>query len=95
MSPEPVEVRDDPERSRYEAVVGGTVAGHAAYRMRGDHVVFTHTEIDPEFEGQGVGSALARGALDDVRGKGLGVIAMCPFIGAFIRRHPEYADLTT
>jgi predicted GNAT family acetyltransferase len=95
MSPGPVEVREDPDGSRYEAVVAGTVAGFAAYRLRGDHVVFTHTEIDPQFEGQGVGSALARGALDDVRRKGLRVIAMCPFIGAFIRRHPEYADLST
>jgi predicted GNAT family acetyltransferase len=90
-----VEVREDPEGSRYEAVVGGRVAGFAAYRMRGGHVVFTHTEVDPQFEGQGVGSSLARGALDDVRRKGLGVIAMCPFIAAFIRRHPEYADLST
>ena len=56
-------------------------------------MVFTHTEVDPSFEGQGVGSALARGALDDVRSRGLHIIAMCPFISAYVRRHPEYADL--
>lgn len=91
-----VEVRDNPERSRYEARLGDAVAGFAAYRLRGeptDIVVFTHTEVDPAYEGQGVGSALARAALEDVRARRLGVVAMCPFISAYIRRHPEYADL--
>jgi predicted GNAT family acetyltransferase len=91
-----VEVRNHPDRSRYEAHVDDAVAGFAAYRLRGEPtsiVVFTHTEVDPAYEGKGVGSALARAALDDVRSRGLGVVAMCPFISAYIRRHPEYADL--
>jgi predicted GNAT family acetyltransferase len=93
---ERIEIRNNPERSRYEAHLGGAVAGFAAYRMRGnpaDIVVFTHTEVDPAYEGEGVGSALAKAALDDVRLRGLGLVAMCPFISAYIRRHPEYADL--
>ncbi len=89
-----VEVVDDPERSRYVASVDGEPAGFSAYRLRGGDVVFTHTEVDPAFEGKGVGSTLVQAALDDVRRRGLGVIAMCPFVSAFIRRHPEYADLT-
>jgi predicted GNAT family acetyltransferase len=94
MTDASVEVRDNPERSRYEAHLDDAVAGFAAYRRRGDDiVVFTHTEVDPAFEGRGVGSALARTALDDVRARGLKVIAMCPFISAYIRRHPDYADL--
>jgi uncharacterized protein len=94
MSDAGVEVRDNPERSRYEAHLGDAVAGFSAYRRRGDDiVVFTHTEVDPSFEGQGIGSALAKGALDDVRSRGLHIIAMCPFISAYVRRHPEYADL--
>jgi predicted GNAT family acetyltransferase len=91
-----IEVRDNPDRSRYEAHLGAQVAGFAAYRLRGEPtsiVVFTHAEVDPAYEGKGVGSALARAALDDVRGRGLGVVAMCPFVSAYIRRHPEYADL--
>jgi hypothetical protein len=89
-----VEVVDDPDRSRYQARVAGESAGFAAYRLRGDHIiVFTHTEVDPAYEGKGVGSALARAALDDVRERGLGVVAMCPFVSAYIRRHPEYGDL--
>jgi predicted GNAT family acetyltransferase len=55
--------------------------------------VFTHTEVDPAFEGHGIGSALAAGALDDARRRGLVVVPSCPFIRAYITRHPEYADL--
>ena len=52
-----------------------------------------HTEIDPAFEGKGLGSALAKGALDAERALGEPVVPLCPFIRAYIDRHPEYADL--
>jgi hypothetical protein len=55
--------------------------------------VLLHTVIDPDYEGHGVGSALARGALDDVRARGMSVVARCPFIAEYITRHDEYADL--
>jgi predicted GNAT family acetyltransferase len=55
--------------------------------------VFTHTQIDDAYEGHGIGSTLARGALDDVRRRGGSVVAQCPFIASYIDRHPEYADL--
>ena len=55
--------------------------------------MFTHTEIDPAFEGHGVGSALAKAALDDVRAKGLKAVPLCPFIRTWIDRHPDYEDL--
>ena len=94
MSDTPVEVTDAPEQSRYEARVDGALAGFAAYRLRGERIVLTHTEVDPAYEGRGVGTALARAALDDIRARGLAAVVQCPFIGAYIRRHPEYADLT-
>lgn len=89
-----VTVRTDPARNVYLALLDdGTEAGGAFFR-RGDGVVtFTHTEVSSQFEGQGVGSALARGALDDVRALGEQVVAECPFIKAYIDRHPEYQDL--
>ena len=94
MSDSEVQVTDAPEQARYEARVDGAVAGFAAYRLRGDRIVLTHTEVDPAYEGKGVGSALAKVALDDVRARGLTAVVQCPFIAAYIRRHPEYADLT-
>jgi len=89
-----ITVTDVPELRRYEARVAGAAdAAMTYYRLRGNTIVFTHTEVPHALEGHGVGSALARYALDDARRRGLGVVAQCPFIAAYIRRHPEYADL--
>ena len=95
MSERPeVTVQENAASSRYEATVdAGVVAGFAAYRDADDVRIFTHTEVDDAFEGQGVGSALVRGALDDVRERGLDVQVRCPFVRAYVERHPEYADL--
>lgn len=65
----------------------------AAYQREGDTIVFTHTGVPPELEGRGIGSRLIRAALDDVRDQGLRVIPQCPFVRAFIEKHPEYRDL--
>jgi predicted GNAT family acetyltransferase len=74
--------------------VDGELVGAAYYDVADDLIVFTHTEVDEESEGHGVGSALARGALDDVRTEGRRkVIAHCPFIKGWIERHPDYQDL--
>ena len=88
-----VDVRNAPERERYEALDRGAVAGFAEYRTTGDLIVFTHTEVDPAHEGQGVGSALAQGALDDARARHLAVLPLCPFVKGWIERHPDYQDL--
>jgi predicted GNAT family acetyltransferase len=95
MDPIEQELRivDNPDQGRYEAVLGDDLAGIVAYRLRPGHVVFLHTEVLPAFEGRGIGSRLAAGVLDDARARGLAVIPRCPFIAAYIRRHPEYADL--
>ncbi len=87
------QVRDEPENDRYVAEVDGTVAGSAVYQVRGGRYLFVHTEVDDAFEGQGVGSALVSGALDDVRSKGAPVVPICPFVASYIERHDEYADL--
>jgi len=87
------DVRDVPERSRYEVTVDGAPAGFAQYREVGGVRVFTHTEVSDAYEGQGVGSTLARAALDDVRATGGRLVALCPFIARHIERHPDDADL--
>lgn len=86
-------VADVPERSRYEARDGDSVAGFAEYQLAQRLVVFTHTLVEPAYEGQGVGGRLVRAALDDVRGKGLHVLALCPFVKSWIVSHPDYQDL--
>lgn len=90
---EELRIVDDPGARRYEARLGDRIVAISEYRSAGDRVIFLHTEVDPELEGRGIGSRLATGALDDVRARGLRVTAHCPFIRAFIERHPEYADL--
>ncbi|WP_306369827.1 GNAT family N-acetyltransferase [Nocardiopsis sp. CC223A] len=86
-------VADAPENERYEIRVDGEVAGFAEYILTDGLITFTHTEIDPGREGRGLGGALVRGALDDVRGRGLDVLPLCPFVKGWIQRHPDYADL--
>ncbi|MET1058923.1 MAG: GNAT family N-acetyltransferase [Nocardioides sp.] len=87
-----VEVRDNTDDKRFEAWIDGELCGIAEYRLRPGEIVFTHTEVLRE--GQGVGSELARQALDAVRAKGgLKVVPLCPFIKAWIDEHPDYQDL--
>jgi len=88
-----IEIVDVPEAHRYEARVGGEVAGLVAYRRRPDAIVLVHTEVDGAYEGKGVGGALAKGVLDRIRADGEKIIPQCPFIAAYIRRHPAYRDL--
>jgi predicted GNAT family acetyltransferase len=79
---------------RYEAHIDGELAGFAEYQLTDRLVIFTHTEVGDRFEGKGVGSALARFALDDVRdADARKVLPICPFIKAWIGHHPDYSDL--
>ncbi|MEU4337410.1 GNAT family N-acetyltransferase [Micromonospora lupini] len=86
-------VEDNPAKNRFEILVDDALAGFAAYVPRGEVLVFTHTEVDRGFQGRGVGGALIRGTLDQVRARGGRVVPQCPFVAAFIDKHPEYADL--
>src|SRR5258705_10391847 len=83
------------EESRYEAWLGGRMVGIGEYELRDEAgpIVFVHTEVLPGAEGMGVGRGLAKGALDDVRRRGLKLIAECEFIAGYLKRHPEDRDL--
>lgn len=87
------EVRNNPDRTRFEVYDDGRLAGFVDYRLAQDLVDFTHTEIDSAFEGRGLAKELATGALEWAREHDLGVIPSCPFFTTFLQRHREYADL--
>ncbi|RRD03387.1 N-acetyltransferase [Arachnia propionica] len=88
-------VTHDEEARRYEVRLGDELAGFVDYILSEGRITFTHTEIDPAFEGRGLGSALIRGALDDVAAnpEGRRVQPLCPFVKGWMQRHPEYLEL--
>ncbi|MFD2766055.1 GNAT family N-acetyltransferase [Micromonospora eburnea] len=86
-------VEENPAKRRFEILVDDALAGFTAYQPRGGLLVFTHTEVDQRYRGMGVGAALVRGTLDQLRERGDRLVPKCPFVAAFIERHPEYADL--
>jgi predicted GNAT family acetyltransferase len=88
-----IEVVDVPEQHRFEIRVDGALAGFADYSRRGGRLIFRHTEIDTSYEGRGLGSKLAQGALDAARAGEHAVVPLCPFIASYIEKHPEYEDL--
>ncbi len=89
-----VDVVDNEQLQRYEGLVGGEVAGTITYRVRPDGVrVLLHTEVEPAYEGKGIGSRLVHGALDAERAGSRRIVASCPYASAYVTRHPEYQDL--
>jgi uncharacterized protein len=85
-------VRDNAAQHRFEL----TVDGHTAflyYRLEPGAITLVHTEVPPALGGRGVGSTLVRGALEAIRAKGLKVTATCPFVAAYMGKHPEFNDL--
>lgn len=85
-------VRDNQAAGRYELDIDGVTA-IAVYERRGDVIAFTHTEAPAALQGRGVASALVKGALADVRRRGLAVLPLCSFVASYIERHAEERDL--
>ena len=81
------------DKQRYEIFVDGTLAGLTQAVEDGEVVTMPHTKVFDEFEGQGLASVLVTGALDDIRARGLKIVAECPYVANFVVKHPEYADL--
>jgi uncharacterized protein len=85
-------VSNNPALHRFQLSVDEHIAA-SYYELAGGVITFVHTEVPPELGGKGIGSKLVRGALDQVRADGLKVIAQCPFVKAWVDKHPDYADL--
>ena len=89
-----IRVLDVPEHSRFEIRIGTDLAGFADYCRRPPLIAFTHTLIDPRFEGRGLAHRLVSTALSETRSAGLAVLPFCPYVRSFIAGHSdEYLDL--
>lgn len=86
------DVRQNSAHHRFELDTDGHTAV-AHYRLSPGVITFTHTEVPEALSGKGIGSRLARGALEAARAQGLKVVAECPFVRGYIAKHPEFADL--
>ncbi|RTL54606.1 MAG: N-acetyltransferase [Bradyrhizobiaceae bacterium] len=86
------DIRNNTAKSRFELDADGHIAV-SYYTVAGNVVTFKHTEVPKELEGRGIGSKLIKGALEQARAQGLKVVALCPFVKAYIGKHPEFADL--
>jgi len=86
---EKLEVRQNEEEKRFEIKLGHQMA-FVEYMLAGPNIIFTHTEVPVAFEGQGVGNKLAKYVLDFAVEKGYKIQPLCPFINAYVKRHPEY-----
>jgi predicted GNAT family acetyltransferase len=89
-----VTVRDVPEHHRYEIRDGEQWMGLSAYKVAGDTIDFTHTEIDQAFGGRGLGKVLVTAELEDARRRGLQVLPSCPYVRKVIAEDPDaFLDL--
>ena len=86
-------ILDNPEKQRFEVELGDGSRAIANYTLRHGKIIFTHTEVPPAHEGQGIGSALIRFALAAARERGLQVVPICPFFAAYIQKHEAEQDL--
>jgi uncharacterized protein len=86
-----VKISDVPEKERFEARDDdGALLGVITYQVTGNVVAYTHTKVEPEFEGHGVGGHLARAAMEDAQTRGRTVVPICPFLGSWLDEHHDY-----
>nr|WP_221376251.1 GNAT family N-acetyltransferase [Actinoplanes polyasparticus] len=89
-----IAVTDAPEKSRFEARDDdGTLAGVITYQVTGNVIAYTHTKVEPAYEGHGVGGLLARAAMEDAQAKQRLVVPICPFLAAWLDEHHEYEKM--
>ncbi|MCU1496464.1 MAG: hypothetical protein JWM47_417 [Acidimicrobiales bacterium] len=87
-------VRHDPDRQRYEVLLGDEVVGFADHHPGpGSVEVFPHTVVDEAHRDKGLASVLVRHAMDEMREQGRQVEPACWYVAHWLRRHPEYQDL--
>ena len=89
-----ITVRDNPTEHRYEIQDGDQLAGVSEYKLTQHKIAFTHTQVDPAFNGRGLAHQLVTEELDDARRRGLAVLPFCPYVRKVIAREPDrFLDL--
>jgi len=89
-----ISVTDVPDRERFEAHdEAGELAGFLTYQVTGAIIAYTHTQVLPAFEGKGVGSQIARAAMDDARARVRTVVPICPFLSKWLDKHHDFDDI--
>lgn len=88
-------IADRPDLRRYEAHLADELVGFVEYRLAGTRRMLLHTEVPPKFGGRGIAAAMARHILDEARAAGTRVTVKCPYIRAWLERHPEFTDVAT
>ena len=81
------------ESEQYTIEVEGRKVGKAEFLDRGPKRVFTHTEVDEDYEGRGLATILIGQALQQTRDAGLRIVPQCPTVAAYIKKHDEYSDI--
>jgi uncharacterized protein len=89
MDANTIDVKHNPEAHRFEVQLGDQIA-KVEYMLSGNNIIFTHTEVPPEFEGQGIANQMAKVALDYAVQAGHKIQPLCPLVKHYVDRHPEY-----
>lgn len=91
---ENLDIVNNPDEKRFEAELEPGKFAIVEYMMAGKNIIFSHTEVPIGYEGQGIASKMSKHALDYAKDNGLKVQALCPYVAAYVRRHPEYQSIT-
>jgi uncharacterized protein len=88
-----ISIIDNSEESRYELRIDEELAGLLRYRSKPKTIALMHTETGEQHRGKGLAERLVRAALEDARRRGLAVLPFCPYVKAYLERHPDDLDL--
>ncbi len=90
-----VEIRPNPELWRFEAHLEGRMVGVLRWRDQGERLAFISTNVEPAYEGRGIGGQLVQAGLEWARSEGRQVVPVCSFVQSYIERNPDYRDVVT
>lgn len=83
------------DRQRFELIIDGK-RSLVAYVQADDHTLaLTHTEVHPDLEGKGIGSRLVQQTLAYAEQHDFKIVPLCPFVAAYIKRHPEWQRIVS